>query len=217
MLQRQCEPELMDDPNEAIAYARADFAGVNQKFVGDLLAQTKGYEIRRVVDLGCGPADIAARLHRERPAWRITAVDGSMAMLRIGQEILSVEERVNLVLGHAQHLPLRDKTADVVISNSLLHHLPNPEPFWKELRRIARPGAYVMVRDLMRPDSDAIARAIVRQYAGNESALLREEFYRSLLAAFTPEEIQDQLDSAGLNELNIVLSSDRHIDVAGRV
>ena len=37
---------------------------------------------------------------------------------------------------------------DVIFSNSLLHHLPDPLPMWREIRRLARPGTIVFVRDL---------------------------------------------------------------------
>ena len=86
---------------------------------------------------------------------------------------------------------------------------------WREIARLARPGAIVFIRDLLRPASDEAARAIVQTYAGNESPLLQQEFYRSLLSAFTMEEIRDQLAAVGLETLEVHRASDRHVDIFG--
>ena len=52
------EPELMDDAAQARAYASADFADVNQGFVDRFRARFADFTSGRVIDLGCGPADI---------------------------------------------------------------------------------------------------------------------------------------------------------------
>ena len=46
--------------------------------------------------------------------------------------------------------------------------------------------------------------------------MLKEDFYNSLLAAFTPAEVEDQLAAAGLS-LEIETISDRHLLVSGRL
>ena len=58
--------------------------------------------------------------------------------------------------------------ADAVISNSLLHHVPNALQFWYALRQLAKPGAVVLVMDLLRPDSPEAAQALVNRYAADE-------------------------------------------------
>ena len=82
---------------------------------------------------------------------------------------------------------------------------------------MACPGAAVFLRDLFRPESAEQARALVETYAGDESNLLQEEFYRSLLSSYTPVEIQAQLDAAGLGHLTVETASDRHVDIRGRL
>src|SRR5205823_1087667 len=83
-----------------------------------------------------------------------------------------------------------------VICNSVLHHMPDPSPLWHEIKRLAAPNGLIFVRDLRRPESDEVAKQLVQQHAANEPPLLQEEFHRSLLAAFTPDEIRKQLDAA---------------------
>jgi ubiquinone/menaquinone biosynthesis C-methylase UbiE len=214
---RQPEPELMDLPHEAHAYAAADFSDVNAKFVDRLLSLTWDFEVARVVDLGAGPGDIAIRLAQARPQWHVDAVDASEAMFEIALQNVQrakVTRNVSLHLADAKHTRLA-AGYDIIFSNSLLHHLPDPQPFWREIRRLARPGTVVFVRDLLRPATHDLVEETVEQYAANESDTLREEFHRSLLSAFTPAEIRQQLEDAGLWSLEIRQSSDRHVDISG--
>jgi hypothetical protein len=56
---------------------------------------------------------------------------------------------------------------------------------------------------------------LVNQYSGNEPDVLKKDFYHSLLAAFEPEEVEQQLSIVGLSELSVKIVSDRHIVIFG--
>ena len=105
--------------------------------------------------------------------------------------------------------------ADGAISNSLLHHVPNPLLFWNKLRQLVKPGSPVSVMDLLRPESPEEAQAIVDRYAANEPEVLRRDFYNSLLAAFTEDEVTTQLARMNLTRLLIDVPDDRHWVVGG--
>jgi SAM-dependent methyltransferase len=105
--------------------------------------------------------------------------------------------------------------ADAAISNSLLHHLPNPLQFWDKLRFFVKPGSPVLVMDLLRPESPEAALAIVDRYASGAPDILRRDFYNSLLAAFTEDEIGAQLAQMNLTRLLIDVPDDRHWVVGG--
>jgi len=219
-LPRQPEPEYMDDRAEAEAYAVADFADVNQAFVDRLIELVGPRERLDAVDLGTGPADIPIRVVRARPGWYVTAVDASAAMLAVARHAVrgaGLDRSIPLVLSDAKRLPLADASFDVVFSNSILHHITDTAAFWCQVRRLARPGAVVLLRDLARPDTADDARAIVRRYAGGESDLLQQEFYRSLLSAYRPDEVRRQLTDAGLTTLRVQRITDRHLDIFGAV
>ncbi len=215
---RQPEPELMDDSSEAYAYAVADFAEVNRAFAQRLVELAGRLDEARAVDLGTGPGDIPVLVARAMPGWSITAVDASEPMLRYAHEAASaagLADRIRLLLADVKDTGLPAGGFDVVFSNSILHHITDTASFWSEVRRIAAPGAVVLVRDLARPDSASSAEQIVHTYAAEETELLREEFYRSLLSAYTPQEVCGQLTRAGLNRLRVETVSDRHLDVCG--
>ena len=217
---RRGEPEVMDDLAEAQAYAAADFADVNEAFVARLLELAGPPAKARAVDLGTGPGDIPIRLVRARPGWHVTAVEASQAMLNLARQAIDAAdaaEGVELVEADAKATGLPGGAFDVVFSNSILHHITQTEKFWSELKRLAAPGAVVLIRDLVRPRTAAQADAVVRQYAGGESDLLREEFHRSLLSAYSVEEVRSQLARAGLDTLALAMVTDRHLDVFGRL
>ena len=67
-MERLPEQEVMDGPEQAQAYAEADFEGVNQGLVDRFQELFPSWNGRRILDLGCGPADIAARLCAALPA-----------------------------------------------------------------------------------------------------------------------------------------------------
>jgi len=108
-------------------------------------------------------------------------------------------------------------TYDLLFSNSLLHHLADPAVLWSTLRRWCGPATRVFIMDLMRPTSRADARALVERYAAGEPAVLRTDFYNSLLAAYRPGEVEAQLKAAALSHLAIEVISDRHFIVWGSI
>lgn len=218
-MQRIPEPELMDEAEQARAYALADFAEPNERFVGYF--ETNFPEIRtgNVLDLGCGPGDIVLRLASRHPGLVVHGLDGSAAMLHFASERLhespALSGRVQFIEGVLPGVTLPLAAYDAVVSNSLLHHLHDPAVFWRALRDAGRPGAAVLVMDLFRPASLAAATALVAQYAAHEPEILQRDFLASLCAAFEPAEVQQQLASCGLDALRMTAVSDRHLLISG--
>ncbi|BFU90563.1 MAG: hypothetical protein NTAFB01_17500 [Nitrospira sp.] len=216
-MDRVLEPELMDDPKQAETYARADFAKENQGFVDRFKEYFQEFSQGKVLDLGCGPADIPVRFATLYPACQVIGIDASAPMIELGERAIKqagLTDRITLRCERYEEVA-GARIVDAVISNSLLHHLPNPLQFWQKLRQLVKPGAPVLVMDLLRPESPEAAQAIVDQYAANEPDILRRDFYNSLLAAFTEDEIGSQLARMNLTRLLIDIPDDRHWVVGG--
>jgi ubiquinone/menaquinone biosynthesis C-methylase UbiE len=219
-MNRILEPELMTDEAQAVAYARADFVQVNQGFVDRFRACFPKAVGGAMVDLGCGPGDIPVRFAQALPGFTITAVDGSEPMIALAKQAAKragVEDRVHPRCARLPMLPLPLQSFDAVVSNSLVHHIPDPYLFWNELVRLGKPGAAVLIMDLFRPESPGRAHEIVEQYCGSEAPVLKEDFFNSLCAAFTLREIRYQIRSRGLGALVCELASDRHWIVWGHL
>ena len=221
MMQRVPEPELMDAVEQAEAYAAADFSSPNGAFVEQVLAAMPR-STQRLIDLGCGPADICIRLARALPRLTVDALDGSRPMLdcarrALGAEPRDLSTRIRLLERQLPDPTLERQAYDAVTSNSLLHHLHDPQVLWQTVTKVASPGATVIVMDLLRPDSTSAAEAIVARYAADEPEVLKQDFYNSLRAAFTPDEVRTQLAEVGFSHWAVTVVSDRHLLVCGRV
>ncbi len=219
-MERILEPELMTDEAQALAYATADFVQVNQGFVDRFRTCFPRAVAGTMVDLGCGPGDIPVRFARALPDFTITAVDGSESMIALARQAVrtaGVEDRVRPRCARLPMLPLPLQSFDAVVSNSLAHHMPDPYLFWNEIVRLGKPGAAVLIMDLLRPESPERAHEIVEQYSANEAPVLKEDFFNSLCAAFTLREIRYQIRSRGLGGLACELASDRHWIVWGHL
>jgi ubiquinone/menaquinone biosynthesis C-methylase UbiE len=140
-------------------------------------------------------------------------------MLTIARAALrsaGLESRVSFLEGRIPGVALPTGSFDLVLSKDMLHHLPDPQILWGEVRRLGRPGAAVCVMDLSRPASPAAAQAIVERVSRDEHPLLKTDFYNSLCAAFTAEEVGAQLAVAGLS-LAVSQLTERHLCVKGRL
>jgi ubiquinone/menaquinone biosynthesis C-methylase UbiE len=218
-MQRIPEPELMNEAEQACAYAQADFAEPHDRCIKLLqLSLPDLPQTGAALDLGCGSGDVTLRLARALPKWRIDGLDGSPAMLHYGHEAVQTAGLTEQITLHEAYLPDGDIPCDrydLIFSNSLLHHLGDPMVLWQSIDRWAKPNAAIFIMDLMRPDSTETAAQIVDQYAANEPEILRRDFYNSLLAAYQIDEVQAQLQQAKLECLEVKAVGDRHFILWG--
>jgi SAM-dependent methyltransferase len=224
------EPELIDDPEQAAAYAAADFATSDQALVEAALDRFSREGLgTRLLDLGCGPGNISFRLATACPAATVLGLDGARAMLAIAwQRQADNPGRWGRLAFRLATLPLPGGSAtgweqpfappfSAVISNSLLHHLHDPGVLWGSLRQLAAAGAAVMVRDLRRPATASELESLVALHASTAPAVLQRDYALSLRAAFRADEVSAQLQTAGLRELTVHDVGDRYLEVVGRL
>lgn len=221
-MKRRPEPELMEGADQALAYADADFSEANGLFLNLLDRLNPGrLDGALALDLGCGPADIPIRFLRAYPGASCDALDGSPAMLAHAQSALDrlpgVAPRCRLLCRSLPSPDLPRGHYDLILSNSLLHHLHDPQVLWHTLKNCAKPGAICLVMDLMRPASAGWAEALVATYAADAPEVLQNDFRNSLFAAFEPQEVVAQIREAGLDGLEVGVVSDRHLAVSGRL
>lgn len=230
-MQRRPEPELMDEAAQALAYAEADFSITDQAFVESILELLEGssLSVERVVDLGCGPGNISFRLAEALPSLPLLAIDGAAAMLSPALRRQQAEpDRWPLLRFLQACLPLENAVLSglplpfqppfqLLVSNSLLHHLHEPQVLWDALRQLGAPGSLVVLRDLRRPDEPAALESLVARHASTAPPVLERDYRASLQAAFRPEEVEEQLRRAGLSCLRVQPMDDRYLDVSGQI
>lgn len=210
-MQRVLEPEVMDSWEEAVAYDAMDFTEVNAAFAQKAIALAP--KVAKVLDLGTGTARIPLILSQQRPQWQIIAIDLAENMLKIGAEHIKkagLQKQIILELVDAKKLPYPNEHFDLVISNSLFHHLPDPLPFLQEINRVLKSKGALLIRDLIRPNNQEILQNLVESIGAEYDAHQKQLFADSLHAAFTIDEVNQLISQAGLKDVKIYQSSDRH-------
>jgi ubiquinone/menaquinone biosynthesis C-methylase UbiE len=211
-LDRILEPEVMDSPQEARDYDSMDHAEVNRVFVQDLLAAMDD-AASDILDLGTGTALIPIELCRQRPHCRIMAADAAVSMLDLARyniEVAGLISRVELAHVDAKRLPFKDALFDAVMSNSIVHHIPQPLEVLREALRVVKPGGLLFFRDLLRPDSENQLQSLVQTYAGSATPNQQKLFAESLHAALSLAEIRDLVVGLGFSADSVLQTSDRH-------
>lgn len=219
-MQRVPECELMEDDDQARAYAEADFEEPHNNFITMFKEIFSKQDINGyVLDLGCGPGDISIRFAKAYRNCIVHGIDGSEAMLSSGEQAIvqspEVQDRVKLFCKILPSKSVPRSKYDVVISNSMLHHLSNPQTLWDAVKLYSYSGGVVFVMDLKRPNTLNEASILTEKYAANEPEILRHDFYNSLIAAYEIEEVKEQLKLARLEQLSVKSASDRHIIIYG--
>jgi trans-aconitate methyltransferase len=221
MFQRMPEPELMEAADQVAAYADADFSEAHDRLIDQIAATFPDSRFDgEVLDLGCGSGDYTFRFLNRYPDSRVVGVDGSAEMLTRARSDLAshhaaLADRAEFVVANVpgEDIPRRPYIA--VISNSLLHHVLEPESLWSTVTEHAKKGTAIFVSDLRRPVSIESAKELVRLYAAEYPEVLRTDFYNSLCAAYTADEVRGQLMRAGLTELKVSELGDRHMVISG--
>lgn len=210
-MQRVLEPEVMDTSEEAIEYDAMDFTEVNNAFAQQAIQL--GPQSGLILDAGTGTARIPIIICQQCSEWKIIGIDLAQNMLLIGSknvEQAALKTQIALELVDSKQLPYRDQQFDMVISNSLVHHLPDPLPFLREIKRVLKPYGGILIRDLIRPADEAIMNAMVDSIGTEYDEQQKMLFRDSLHAAFTLDEVNELLQKAGLEDVKVYQSSDRH-------
>jgi ubiquinone/menaquinone biosynthesis C-methylase UbiE len=211
MLPRVLEPEVMDTPEEARDYDAMDHLEVNRVFVADFLKVWDGRG--PVLDLGTGTALIPIEFCRQSPRGEVVAVDAARHMIALAEGNVrrgGLESRIRLRLGDAKRMPFADGEFPAVMSNSIVHHIPDPRTVFAEIARVAAPGATIFVRDLLRPADAATLRHLVKTYAGDANEHQQKMFAESLHAALTVDEVRDLVAGVGHDPAGVRRTTDRH-------
>lgn len=211
MLPRVLETEVMDTLAEAVDYGAMDHAEVNRVFVADLLAAGP-YE-GETLDLGTGTAQIPIALCRQRPHARVLGVDSAENMLEVARRNVQeagLADRIQLQRVDAKRLPYADGQFANVISNSIVHHVPDPKEVIEEAWRVAAPGGLVFFRDLSRPEDDRTVRRLVETYAAGANRHQQRMLENSLRAALTVEEVRHLVAELRQSPDSVRATSDRH-------
>ncbi|MEV4373285.1 methyltransferase domain-containing protein [Nonomuraea sp. NPDC049637] len=140
------DPASRPDP---IAYldhvASTDVGRSYKRQVLDLLALRPGHT---VLDLGCGPGtDLAAMADAVTPTGRVIGLDRDPAMVAEAGARLAGRPQVEVRPGDVHELPVADRSIDRARTDRVLQHVDDPARVLAEFRRVARPGARIVMAE----------------------------------------------------------------------
>lgn len=221
MLARILETEVMDTAAEAVDYDAMDHSEVNRRFADDVLAAWDAADCATardekkisVLDVGTGTAQIPIEICRRRDTFQITGIDLAAHMLQLGQRNVlqaGFKHLIRLEQIDAKKLPFAAGSFAAVISNSIVHHIPEPIHVFREMARVLQPGGLLFVRDLLRPEDESTLNRLVDLYAAGANDHQRAMFRDSLHAALTLDEVRALLREIGLPEAWVRQTTDRH-------
>jgi arsenite methyltransferase len=98
----------------------------------------------RVLDVGCGTGAVVDYL-RQQNGLAAMGLDASAVLLEDGA---GAYEELPLVRGRAEQLPMVDGCFDAVLSECVLSLCPDPLQVLGEMRRVLKPGGYLVLTDV---------------------------------------------------------------------
>ena len=211
MLDRVLEPEVMDTPEEARDYDAMDHSQVNRVFVADFLAVWDGRG--PILDVGTGTALIPIEFCHQSPRGTVVAVDAAAHMLELARTNVGragFTDRITCQLVDAKRMPFADDSFPAIMSNSIVHHIPDPQAVFAEIARVADPDATIFVRDLLRPADRETLQRLVETHAAGANAHQRKMFAESLHAALTVDEVRELVAGVGFDRTQVQQTTDRH-------
>ncbi|MCB9784866.1 MAG: methyltransferase domain-containing protein [Candidatus Omnitrophica bacterium] len=138
----------------------------------------------RILDNGCGTG-ILLDLLKGRD---VVGVDLSMKMLSAAFEITH-----RVIRGNSLELPFPDRSFDLVLSRSLIHHLPDKEKGITEIARVLKPAGQAVFVDTNRSILSDLPRRIANRgehFSESHQNLSRKVFERLLETDFEIERIE---------------------------
>jgi ubiquinone/menaquinone biosynthesis C-methylase UbiE len=203
-LPRVPEPEVMDDSGEVEAYSsaagQAHLEKIDDTFVEHAVRLVRGCESGRALDIGTGPGQIVLKLARRVPGWTFIGVDRSANMIAhaqkdAGQKRTGAQARFFVADGNRLAFP--DASFELVMCNSVLHHIAEPQKLFVEVARLVKPGGAILIRDLRRPSRVAYPLH-VRWHGRHYSGSMYQLFCASVRSAYTLEEMEGLLNRSPL-------------------
>ena len=164
-MERIPEPELMEEKEQVISYAEADFSEGEV----NLINQINQYLLKKnislsekdlIVDLGCGPGNISEKLAMKWPNTEVVGIDGSKEMILRAEQNKNIP--TNQKLKNLRYIcsDIKDiksnnfslkKRISLLVSNSLIHHITNLEDFFNTIRSLSSNITVNFHKDLKRP------------------------------------------------------------------
>lgn len=173
-------------------------------------------EMITILDVGCGTARILIGIVKKAPQCKFYGVDISANMLKVAAQNIEREglgNKIELLHLDARSLPFKEKYFDIVMCSDMLHHLLDPIPLLKEMKRVVKDDGNILIRDVLRPPSTFMLNLYVNIFSLPYNKVMKKGYRESLYNAFTVEEFGEMLSLAGIEDSEISVSFPHFITI----
>jgi ubiquinone/menaquinone biosynthesis C-methylase UbiE len=205
---RDQDRELAEDEQATRAYDRVSrwpIFGLERYIVLKALAEPKPHGW--LVDLGCGPGHLVARIVHEFPDVKTIGLDVSKVATTIARHNSPADVYFSpvFVVADGQQLPFSESSVDLVVSSLSLHHWRDAEAVFREIGRVLKPGGRFLIFDLRRDAPSYFYYALKMGQAFLAPQAIRQVngATGSFWAAYTPSEIEKAIAGIGVDNLQI--------------
>jgi len=149
-----------------------------------------------ILDLGCGPGWMTARLVRELEATAV-GIDCNRSELERGAEAFGSIEGLQLVFGDIFEPVVDQASFDKIVVSAALQYFPDPQILLRRLLELLKPGGEILVADTplyRREEIPAAAERTLNYYTELGFPQMTAHYHHHAfddLAAFSPELIYD--------------------------
>lgn len=164
-----------------------------------------------LLDVAVGTADLAIEIMRQNKASKVTGIDLSDEMMRLGSEkVKKAGFDMTFVYGSAQQMPFSDASFDALTCGYGCRNFANLDEGLSEFYRVLRPGGELCILDFSMP-SNPIIRWFYQAYfrgfmtpiggfiSGDKAAY--DYFYRSVQGFIWGEQMVEHLRRAGFDDV----------------
>lgn len=171
----------------------------------------------RILDVGTGTGRIPIEICSRRPGFLATCVDrspGACNRSRRHVAAAGLSGAIEVTQANACSLPCDDKAFDAVISNALVHHIPDQLKMLRECLRVLRPGGLIFVRDALKTGDAGLIEQILSRRGQTDEAPASSPRRIGLL---TLQEARHLAVQAGLPAEWVGQRGRRHWIICGRL
>ena len=216
-VRRRPEEETMTHPAEVEEYSKYTNNAYLESLDNTLVDHTLRLGVRRGValDVGTGPGQIPVKIAKRESRLKIYGIDTSDSMLMTAAQHAfneGVQSRVIFQSGDAKSIPFDDHTFDMVLCNSVLHHMADPVGLFNEINRVVKPDGAILIRDFRRP-LKGMLRIHISWFGRFYHGLLKELYAASVTASYTKNELTQILAASDIEGASVFTLGMTHLGV----